>query len=365
MFFNYQRLRADGILFPHLHKALFVGGNPRQNPQIMQDLIYYPNFESTNESWLKFALLYVDNLSPIIPPSGDAELSQLYYKLQNETDLLSFHRPEYQDGYSSSLDAIDIVERIMKTPERFDTFFNNEINPVRSWQDKSKFNYKLFEEKFSHEWNWFCRENNFAEQTRGGLLISEQLGTLYMVVLANTIADKNGKSPITDNITNDKLSFFLKSTAPKITSEILNAQAVINLKIPAKLEDITFDEIIKLRSSQNFKKYLKAFHSELNTFYENIEQGKTEEDFVIKYKNVLSDFTENILSLSIDTSSFGLGAGILLNSANYTNSDFFKTIVLAGTSLAVKSGFSLNKTWKNTEPKRHCRRYLSSLTKLH
>ena len=330
----------------------------------MQDLIYYPNFESTNQSWLKFALLYVDSLNPIIPPSGEAALSNLYRKLRNETDLLNFHRPQYDDGYKSTLDAIDIVERIMKTPERFDSFFNNEINPVHSWQDKSKFNYKLYEEKFSHEWNWFCKENKFAEETSGGLLISEQLGTLYMVVLANTIADKNGKSIITDNKTNDKLSFFLKSTAPKITEEITNAQAVINLEIPTKLENITFDEIIKLRASPNFKKYLKAFHSELNRFYENIEQEKTEQDFVDKYKNSLSDFTENILSLSIDTLSFSLGAGILLNSPNYTNSDFFKTIVLTSISLIVKSGFSLNKTWKNTEPKRHCRRYLSSLTEL-
>ena len=138
----------------------------------------------------------------------------------------------------------------------------------------------------------------------------------------------------------------------------------MSIKIPAKLETITFDEIIKLRASPNFKKYLKAFHSELNKFYENIEQGKTEEGFVNKYRSVLSDFTENILSLSIDTLSFSLGADILLTSANYTNSDFFKTVVLAGTSLVVKSGFSLNKTWKNTEPKRHCRRYLSSLTQL-
>ncbi len=329
----------------------------------MKDLIYYPNFESTNNDWLKFALLYIDRLNPIIPPTGDSERSYLYHQLINETDLIQIHRPEYHDGYTSSLDAIDIAERIAKTPERFDLFFK-QINPVRQWQDKNQQTYKLYGEKFSHDWEWFCLENKFAKKADGGLLISEQLGTLYMVVLANTIADSKGKSPITDKTSIDKLSYFLKSKAPTPTKELTNAKSIIELKLPAKLKSIPFEEIIKLRNLKNFKKQLKAFHSELDSFYKNIENGQTEVDFVDKYNSVLSDFTENIFSLSFDTTNFLLGADMLLKSPAYTETEFFKTIVLAGTSLVVKSGFSLQKTWKNSKPKRHCRRYLTQLTRL-
>ena len=37
----------------------------------MEELIYYPGFEVSNEDWLKFALLYLDKLNPIIPESGE------------------------------------------------------------------------------------------------------------------------------------------------------------------------------------------------------------------------------------------------------------------------------------------------------
>lgn len=329
----------------------------------MKDLIYYPNFESTNNDWLKFALLYIEKLNPIIPPTGDSKRSNLYIQLINETDLIHIHRPEYHDGYTSSLDAIDIAERIAKTPERFDLFFG-QMNSVRHWQDKHQQTYKLYEEKFSHDWEWFCLENKFAQKIDGGLLISEQLGTLYMVVLANTIADSKGKSPITDKINIDKLSYFLKSKAPTPCKELSNAKSIIELKLPAKLKSIPFEQIIKLRNSKDFKNQLKSFHSELDNFYKNIENGQTEVDFVNKYNSVLSDFTENIFSLGFETTNFVLGADMLLQSPAYTETEFFKTILLAGTTLVVKSGFSLQKTWKNSKPKRHCRRYITQLARL-
>lgn len=326
----------------------------------MKDLIFYPDFESTNHDWLKFALLYIDRLNPIIPPTGDTQLSQLYSQLRNETDLIHFHRPEYEEGYLSSLDAIDIAERIAANPTNFDLLLGH-VNAVNTWTDKSLHTYKLYEEKFSHEWEHYCIEKGYATRTPGGLLISEDLGALYMVVLANTIADKQGKSPITDSKKIDKLSYFLKSKAPVQTTELSNARAVMKLKLPAEIGKISFKKIIDHRNSGNFKKYLKAFHRELDNFYANIEAGETTEDFVKKYETASKDYNENILSLSFDTITFLLGAGMLIHSANYTQSDFFKTVVVGGSALVVKSGLSLHKTWKNSQPKRHCRRYLTEL----
>ncbi len=328
----------------------------------MKDLIYYPDFESTNEDWLKFALLYLDKLNPIIPPTGDSQLSELYNKITNDTDLLHFHRPEYQEGYTSSLDAIDITERIANDPYRFDLKLGH-VNAIEYWRDKSNQKYKLYGEKFSHDWEHFCISNGFAHHTDGGLLVSEELGALYMVVLSNTIADTQGKSPITDKPGVDKLSYFLKSKAPNPTNELNNAQSVINLKMP-NFSKVTFDDIVKLRNTPNFKKYQQAFHSELDSFYRNIEGGQTSEDFVKKYNSVLKDFNENIFTLSVDVTTFAFGAGMLLQSAQYTETEFFKTIVLGGTGLIVKSGVSLNKTWKNSKSKRHCRRFLTEISNL-
>ncbi len=41
----------------------------------MTPLVYYPGFEPADENWLKFALLYLERVTPIIPESADIWLS--------------------------------------------------------------------------------------------------------------------------------------------------------------------------------------------------------------------------------------------------------------------------------------------------
>lgn len=44
----------------------------------MKKVIYYPGFKAEDINWLKFALLYIDVLKPIIPYTGDAHLSDTF-----------------------------------------------------------------------------------------------------------------------------------------------------------------------------------------------------------------------------------------------------------------------------------------------
>lgn len=328
----------------------------------MQKLIYYPNFESTNLNWLKFALLYVDKLQPIIPPEGDRARSDLYRHLMDSTDLIDVHRPRYEESYNSTLDAIQVVETIMRAPIRYDWKFRHH-NIVSIWQNPDKQEYKLYEQKFSYDWEAFCIENGFAQRTDGGVLISEALGNLYMTILANTIAEAKNISPITDKANIDSLSVFAKRKAPVITEKAEFAQSVISLKLPAGLSNIHIDDIINLRNSKNFRDSLKAFHSELESFQTGVENG-TAEQFIERYNNVYSAFIENMLVFGTDATIFGLGVALLLQAPEYTDTKFFKEVVAAGAGLTVKSTYSLNKTWANTKSKRHCRRYIANLTKL-
>lgn len=57
----------------------------------MKDMIYYPGFETKDENWLKFALLYFDTLRPIIPYTICSEkkyLSGTFQYVMGETDLI-------------------------------------------------------------------------------------------------------------------------------------------------------------------------------------------------------------------------------------------------------------------------------------
>lgn len=57
----------------------------------MKSIIYYPGFEVQNEKWLKFALLYFEELRPIIPDmliSENRYLSQTAIKIMQDTNLI-------------------------------------------------------------------------------------------------------------------------------------------------------------------------------------------------------------------------------------------------------------------------------------
>ncbi len=329
----------------------------------MNELIYYPGFEINNLNWLKFALLYIDKLNPIIPRSGDKYLTELHRKLSDETDLIRTHRPTYNEGIKSTLDAMEIVEKILQHPSRYFTIFHTS-HIKQKWQDKKKHIYILFKEKYTHEWENFCLRNRIAQKCDEGLLLSRELGLIYMTILAQIIADSRGISPITDHKNLDRFSILIRKTNKLVVKKVEVAQSVLQLKLPANLEQIDLDRIIAFRNRKGFKSELYAFHDEFARFYKNIEDGSTIFDFVNSFKKTWNDFSDNILQLGIGGSTFGIVVWILVNSPQITTANYLKEVILGGTSLIVGSIISIRSTWKNTKTKRYCRKYLADLTTL-
>ncbi|NJL56059.1 hypothetical protein HC928_13400 [bacterium] len=122
---------------------------------MLEELIYYPGFEVNSENWLKFALLYLDKLVPIIPGSGDKHLNQMYHRLMDETDLINPHRPEKNEGHYATLDALDHVERVLQHPERYKLTFG-EKDFVEHWKQKTLKTILFFKK------NILTAGNNFA-----------------------------------------------------------------------------------------------------------------------------------------------------------------------------------------------------------
>jgi len=329
----------------------------------MKKLIYYPGFESTNEDWIKFALLYIGQLAPILPVKADNKRSDFYKKLNEETDLLSLHRPGFREGHEASLDVIDICEKIAVKPESFDMFFGK-VNVIRNWKDKSEHTYTLYEEKYSSEWFRYCIDCGYATENEDGMALSETLATFYMTFLANKIADTKNISPITDLTHLDKLSYLLKKNAPVETNESMNAQAIINLKLPKRLNAISLDKIIKLRNSGDFKIRQSAFHDELKAFLSALETGDHSYDLAKKYNSSVLNFTELMWTLGQDSGQVSLAAWVLLNTVAPHLPDILKLATTAS-GVLIKQSLSISKTWKNDASKRNCRRYLADLGSLH
>ncbi len=161
----------------------------------MKNLIYYPGFEVKDVDWLKFALLYVDALNPIIPKSGDKYLSDLHKKLQSETDFIVTHRPNNFEGLRATLDAIEEVEKVLKDPHSYSQIFDRP-DFLDSWKLPANHQYELFEEKYTDAWEAFCVENSLGTPTDEGIKVHMELGFVFMSLLAQTIAESRSVSPI-------------------------------------------------------------------------------------------------------------------------------------------------------------------------
>lgn len=326
----------------------------------MEELIYYPGFEVQNPDWLKFALLYLDKLDPIIPNTGDKYLSSSFQKLRDETDLIQVYRPDYDEGYFATLDAIDHVEKVLKNPDRYEKIFGRkDIDQV--WKNSSNWKAKLFQEKYSHEWEDFCLQNKLGQRNRVGFSLHRDIMLLYMTILSQAIADSRGVSPITDYPMLDKFSILTRKANPVDQDVIKTAQCVLNLKLPANLSNVSIEDVIRHRNKAGFREKQKAFQLELSNFLSSVEAGEPER-FSNSLGNLWSDFSEDILQVGTGTIAFGIGIWVLLQ-APIAVGEAAKEIA-GGVSLVVGASVAIGNTWKNTRSQRFARRFLSDLSAL-
>jgi hypothetical protein len=327
----------------------------------MEQAIYYPGFEVRDQNWLKFALLYVDRLNPIIPPAGDRYLSDMYRRLRDETDLIIPHRPDYEEGQAATLDAIEMAGRILKHPPAYSAvFFCPDV--VAVWRDPKNWQYTLFEDKYTKAWENFCLTNRLAKRAPEGLLLEKSLGLVYMSILAHAISEHRGVSPLTDYPEMDQISLITRRASPLTPQRIHVARGIIKLQLPADLARIDVEKVIKHRQRNGFKDRLHAFHVELAQWMEEVESGEAKADFFQSRGSAISEFSDDIVSLGAGATTFGLGVWLLL-STPAASAEYLKQIS-AGVVLAVGSIIALRKTWKHTKSKRFTRKYLADLKRI-
>jgi len=338
----------------------------------MEKLLYYPSFEVENENWLKFALLYIDKLRPIVPASGHDQLSDLTNNLLERTDLYDFYKPSHEDSYNASLTALDIIEGLIRYPERYyRTFYSRRID--MNLKDRSQHTFLLYGEKYSYDFANFCLQNGLASESPKGVLLNPDLGNIYMTILSNTISEMNNIHCITDNSNMQKYNIFsrysnFKHTASGAssfkglhTSKINIAQSEINLALPKNISDLDFNTIIDLRNSRGYKDKLRAFHNELDQYIYLLENNKSDDDFIEHLDRSKLDLFNEFAQLGPNLFSFGLGIWFALN-AQIDIKDIIGTFLIGGAVTATVA--KVHKLYVEGHDIRFTRKYLSTLNRI-
>jgi len=328
----------------------------------MHDLIYYPGFEVRDSNWLKFALLYLDCLRPIIPRAGDIHITEQSRQLANDSDLIAPHRPTYDEGDNATRDALEQLEKVLQHPERYYRIFGDG-DFVERWRTPGTQTSTLFRDKYTDQWEHFCTTNQIGHESERGLCIPSDVVLLYMTILAQTISDANAVSPITDRRTLDRFSIFTRRT-PDTNQETVNtAQGVFDLVLPQDLSDISVETVIRHRNRPGYREKQKAFHRDLNAFMDNYNGDDISQSFINNLGSSWQDFSNDLVSVGSGVAVFGLGVWLLADSGTASFADAVKEIV-GGLTLTVGSIIPIRNTWNHTQTKRFTRKFLSDLQSL-
>jgi hypothetical protein len=326
----------------------------------MKKFIYYPQFQSYNLNWLKFALIYIEKLSPIIPPEGLNYIENAFKNIRDSSDLIEIVEPQYTYARESSIKAIEIIEKIQTQPERYRSIFHSS-NITHNWENPQNHTNTLFGKKYTDDFIHYCKERNFCSEDDNGINVSQSLSFLYMSLLADVVSDYESKSIITDLPDMDRFLFFTKqskSLPAKIENSINAARSVFDITLPKKLKDIPIETIIKLRNKSDFINGLRAFHTSLDNMLQNIAVSEINEETIKKYLDSRKDFNDLLLTVGTGLSIVGLGIWALMDMTNINLVNILKEVgVVIGFSYSSTKLIKKDKLTVNTR----CHKYLADL----
>ncbi|MEM5558021.1 hypothetical protein [Aliarcobacter cryaerophilus] len=318
----------------------------------MKDLIYFPSFEPSNERWLKFALLYMDEFRPIIPDNRQNDISPLYKRIIDKTDLINPYSPNYNDGANASKKAISKIEELLKTNS------NHLFNYKTMSTDR---NYLVYSDKFSNDFEYFCTKNNFGTRNNDGLLVSEELGFIFMQHLAQEISYKTNSSIITDNQKFNNYANFERIESPSLKKKVNLAENIINLKLPQNINEIEFDKLIKFRDDNI--KLIKVFSEHIQKIEQHKINSTTAYSFTKEYNEIYSELITKITFLGAAGVAipFSICSALQNNDISlieYTKELFSSIGGIAGTF------YSINDVMSKTKEKRALINYFANLEKI-
>ncbi|TKG98414.1 hypothetical protein FC682_26465 [Peribacillus simplex] len=275
----------------------------------MKETLYYPGFEIQDETWLKFALLYMEEINTIVPTEAEFILSSDYKLVEKETNLLKKYPPKWDETNRATRKVIDIITQYLNNPKKIIKNLG-EIDIVKVWRQTENQNYELFEAKFSHDFAHFCSEYGFSQPSKNGILIPSQLATTYMGVLAHNIGKKRDMSIITD-IEHEEEIVSLSDDLWTYNNDLEEMQYIKNyfsLVLPVNLKDIPIGKIIDLRNQEDFQKNLKAFHFALSQLSLISDNKLTN----LSFKEITENIEWSLKGLKADISN--LGSTLLITS---------------------------------------------------
>lgn len=246
----------------------------------MKELLYYPGFEIKDKQWLKFALLYLDHISPIIPRMCVPEeeyLSREFLQVKNGSDLICIKEPSYRDTcYASDMAIRQMGQYLDVLYYDCDRGPGKKAKDLRYWQRPENHDYQLYAGKYDWKFMRYCEENHFATENKYGLLLPKEIAEYYMGCLAEVISEHENIEMITDSaeMEEQRIEEIRQRRENGTFAHVEIAKSELQMAMPLRLENIPLERILELRRTPAFERQRKAYIDTLDHVIKMRTEGK-------------------------------------------------------------------------------------------
>lgn len=325
----------------------------------MHKLLYYPDFEIQDENFLKFALLYVDEIRPIIPYNAMESLSETMHNIINNTDLINPYSPSYENGYLASIAAIEHLEERVSS-DRY-SYVSSKIKPA-------SYDYTLYSEKYTNTFENYCLENGLGQRCDEGILLNTDTAYAYMSILAEIISKETEIDMITDIVKySDPYLRYPAHINRKSRERLDIIQKEIQFYVPVDMYRIPLEAFVNLRSNSEFEIARRNFVAELNAVLDSYDKNASEVD-LNNFMECKQEIYGILKELFISCAAVAVGVHSLGNMclAEKGTLAFWENVGNVGISLdTLKQHYHAAREYAvKIERKRQARKYLAKLKQL-
>ncbi|QXC32537.1 MULTISPECIES: hypothetical protein [Aeromonas] len=247
----------------------------------MKTYIYYPGMEVRDELWLKFALLYLERLAFVFTVSEKSGLTALLETLRQQTDLLA--EPPEPAFFAAITPQIESQIAGLIAPDfvRHKVFGNKEL--IDRWRTPANHDCFCPAQAGLERLHSFCLAHGFASREEGGFRMARRFANLLSMRLAREWALANEGALITDHDYLDRLLHLLESRYHNRGGQDC-FHLEIPLQVPSHLCEISFAELIALRSRSGFRQQLAEFNQALDALLAMLGSGYAEPAVLTRFE---------------------------------------------------------------------------------
>ncbi|SUX45156.1 hypothetical protein [Chryseobacterium indoltheticum] len=327
----------------------------------MKRLIYYPTLEPQDINWLKYALIYIDNFSPIIPKSAENKITDVFKSITDNTDLITILKPTYNQGDRASTKTLVELENIQRFPNQYRDKFNV-VNIEKTLKDVGNWDYKILKEKFNMDFGDEILKRGLGIQVKEGIRTSSELGNLFMIFLSEEIAKDEKGNPITDITKYDNLTTYIRSI--DINQHDVPAhfiRTIIDLSLPKNIQDIPVEKLIEFRNYSEINELRNKLNIGLSNFYKSLENGTDPHQYLKFIEQNSNELAQQILLFFGGLFGVSLAASTIMS--NPLSTESIKEIT-EGTLMSVEAISAIKSAWSSNGEKRAARKFLTKLNQI-